>query len=173
MSPLHGQNQNDCKVKTVMNYVASADAVVALLPKGLQSIPYFDLGSAGHDGFDQQIENDNIIPIRFIRGGHGAGIVESQWDEIAYFVVEGKGPDLNCEDIQLDMVPKQHWLLKILAPISGISWLIMLSVFAMIIAVALALVSVKWYGVTSTEAATYAFILSGLIVALKSFLTKF
>jgi pimeloyl-ACP methyl ester carboxylesterase len=40
------------RVTRVLNYVATNDRVVALFPKGLQPFKWFNLGSAGHDGFD-------------------------------------------------------------------------------------------------------------------------
>ena len=41
------------RVERVLNYVATGDIVVALLPKAMQPIKPLDLGSAGHDGFRQ------------------------------------------------------------------------------------------------------------------------
>ena len=41
------------RVVKVLNYVATKDRVVAMFPKGLQTLGLFNLGSAGHDGFDQ------------------------------------------------------------------------------------------------------------------------
>jgi alpha-beta hydrolase superfamily lysophospholipase len=39
------------QIKEVLNYVATADWVVACFPKALQTMHWQDLGSAGHDGF--------------------------------------------------------------------------------------------------------------------------
>lgn len=97
------------QVDAVMNYVASRDWVVAIFPNGLSRFDLFDLGSAGHHGFDQLAGPDSVrkagtavrpVPIGrevsyqidYIAGGHGAGIRESQWDDIARFIAHGEPP---------------------------------------------------------------------------------
>jgi pimeloyl-ACP methyl ester carboxylesterase len=93
-------------VDEVLNYVATNDWVVALLPKAVQPLRFFDLGSAGFDGFadaekkagsvgDSQI---SIREIRYVKGEHSAGIKESQWGEIAKFIVHGTVPPQNNPD---------------------------------------------------------------------------
>jgi pimeloyl-ACP methyl ester carboxylesterase len=79
------------RVERVLNYVATNDWVVALFPKAVQPIPAFDLGSAGHDGF-AQADDARVCQIRYVKGTHAAGIKESQWDEIAGFIVNGEPP---------------------------------------------------------------------------------
>lgn len=97
------------RVKEIMNYVASGDWVVALFPKGLQPFRIIDLGSAGHDGF---APHPKIAEVRYIRGSHGAGVRESQWDDIAAFIVHGKRPDQRSWDDN-EFAPKQSWLWSI------------------------------------------------------------
>jgi len=81
------------RVEKVLNYIASGDWVVALFPKGLEPIKPIDLGAAGHDGFIQADRHtDRIHQIRYIKGSHSAGIKESQWHEIAEFIVNGAPP---------------------------------------------------------------------------------
>ena len=81
----------DGRIQRVLNYVASADAVVAIFPKALGRLG-FDLGSAGHDGFDDLDDHDGTIgyQVRFATGGHGAALEEGHWDDIADFVVQGE-----------------------------------------------------------------------------------
>ena len=74
----------------VRNYVATRDWVVALFPKGLQLWRRFDLGSAGHDGFDQASELGSVRNVKYIVGGHSAGHEEAHWDDIAHFIVTGE-----------------------------------------------------------------------------------
>lgn len=74
------------RVQAVLNYVATADWVVAFFPKVFQMLQWQDLGSAGHDGFTELPEHQ----IKYVRGGHGAALQEKHWDDIAQFVVEGK-----------------------------------------------------------------------------------
>ena len=78
------------QVRRVRNYVATNDIVVAIFPKGLQWLSYFNLGSAGHDGFStkhKHLENVGYVP-----GGHGAAVGDDIWDEIATYILGGSGP---------------------------------------------------------------------------------
>ena len=75
------------RVAAVLNYVATADWVVAFFPKSLQTLHWQDLGSAGHDGF--QVESPLLQQAKFVRGGHSAALEEANWDAIADFVVSG------------------------------------------------------------------------------------
>ncbi|NNC99144.1 MAG: alpha/beta hydrolase, partial [Gammaproteobacteria bacterium] len=78
------------RVSAVLNYVASADWVVAFFPKALESLNVQDLGSAGHAGFSESIDNQRLIRARavdeyyeassFVSGGHGAALQEQMWD---------------------------------------------------------------------------------------------
>lgn len=78
------------RVDQVLNYVATRDWVVAIFPKGLQGLRSFDLGSAGHDGFDAK----SVHQVSFIDGAHGIGHEEGSWNDIARFVVHGQTPAL-------------------------------------------------------------------------------
>ena len=75
------------RVAAVLNYVATADWVVAFFPKSLQTLRWQDLGSAGHDGF--QATSPLLQQAKFVRGGHSAALEEANWDAIADFVVSG------------------------------------------------------------------------------------
>jgi len=79
------------QVKQILNYVATADWVVAIFSKAFQPLVLFDLGSAGHDGFDQckGATGQNLAEVHYIRGQHSAALVETQWDDIARFIVLG------------------------------------------------------------------------------------
>lgn len=100
-------------VGSLLNYVATSDVVVVGFPKGFQRLNLFDLGSGGHDGFnDLRVLGRSAVPgqvqcartelhspsgqacyqIEFIQGGHGAGVRETQWDDIATFIVDGTPP---------------------------------------------------------------------------------
>jgi pimeloyl-ACP methyl ester carboxylesterase len=109
-SVIVGGNQ----AEAVLNYVASGDWVVAVFPHGLSPFPGLDLGGAGHFGFDQlagpgvgtqaprissvDIGGATSYQVYYVGGGHGAGIKESQWDDIAKFVVHGKPPSIGDPD---------------------------------------------------------------------------
>ena len=72
------------RVKRVLNYIATSDAVVAIFPNSFQILKLQDLGSGGHEGF-----NDLHEQIRFIKGGHSAALKEEMWNHIAEFIVNG------------------------------------------------------------------------------------
>jgi alpha-beta hydrolase superfamily lysophospholipase len=101
------------RVKEVLNYVATGDWVVAIFPKGFQILKsIFDIGSAGHDGFDEYrvatpgpfaflrkicrkpapLPTAPLREARCIIGDHAAGIAETQWDDIARFIIDGTIP---------------------------------------------------------------------------------
>jgi hypothetical protein len=107
------------RIHSLLNYVATSDIVVAGFPKGFQRLNLFDLGSGGHDGFaifGRSVEANRLVSagclraeftpdagvpsyqIEYVRGGHGAGVKETQWDDIAAFIVDGTPPDeRNCD----------------------------------------------------------------------------
>ncbi|MEZ4705846.1 MAG: hypothetical protein R3A44_01490 [Caldilineaceae bacterium] len=76
------------RVSAVLNYVATADWVVAFFPKLFQLLHLQDLGSAGHDGFDQ--DKLSRYQVEYVRGGHNAAIREKHWEDIAHFIVYGE-----------------------------------------------------------------------------------
>ena len=121
------------RVTEVLNYVATRDWVVAIFPKGFQILKWiFDLGSAGHDGFDAYREQTpglsgflsklyrkpkvrpgvRLREARCIVGTHSAGIAETQWDDIARFVVSGEMPRQPC----VDFASRRTW------PLVGLGW---------------------------------------------------
>ena len=83
------------RVNAVLNYVATRDWVVALFPKGVQWRRSINLGSAGHDGFDQASPEGPVYQIDYIAGSHGAGHEEPNWETIAKFVVTGAAPEIS------------------------------------------------------------------------------
>ena len=115
-----GQRQ----VGAVLNYVATEDWVVALLAKAFQFVKYrFDIGGAGFDGF-REFELPgrpaNLHEARYIVGYHGAGIEETQWDDIARFIVHGTTP---TGDSPLNAPPEwSNTQPKILKYLSTKSW---------------------------------------------------
>lgn len=78
------------QVSRVLNYVASADWVVASVPSAVQPLRVFDLGGAGHRGFAAQ---PGVVQVEFVPGSHSAALGRQHWDDIADFVLDGKDPD--------------------------------------------------------------------------------
>lgn len=146
------------RVRRMWNFVATADWVVALFPKGLEPIRLFDLGGAGHDGFASKPADIPFYEIRFVRGTHSAGIRESQWDEIAHFVLEGTPPQATNPDY----ANRQNHFICALGQISS-----------ELLAAALAIATIIFFYLTSsalqapTAGAGIAFALSAIIIAVK------
>jgi pimeloyl-ACP methyl ester carboxylesterase len=143
------------RVDSVLNYVATSDFVVALFPNGLQPLRFADLGSAGHHGFEQLtgppppgpkpaqtvIHTTSLGPepsyqIHYIGGRHGAGLRESQWDDIARFIVDGKPPKARNPDF-VSRQSRVAWLCGLVATpllivlaaiLLGIGWLLLGSI---------------------------------------------
>jgi pimeloyl-ACP methyl ester carboxylesterase len=82
------QMRHDQSITAFQNIVAADDWVVALLPKSVEWVRAFDLGGAGFDGF-RDAGQPGISEYRYLLGGHGAGIREAHWPEIAAFIVNG------------------------------------------------------------------------------------
>lgn len=79
------------RVNSVLNFMATADWVVAFFPKALESVGVQDLGSAGHDGFYNAEEQPGLLePKTYIIGEHSAALKEAMWDSIAEFTITGK-----------------------------------------------------------------------------------
>lgn len=97
------------RVNKIYNAVATRDFVVALFPYGLRLFKdFFDLGGAGHRGFDIPNTFGEVFQLdypstsglsrKYVEGTHSAAKQESQWDEIANFIVNGTNPDKNNDD---------------------------------------------------------------------------
>jgi hypothetical protein len=102
------------QIGTVVNYVATADWVLALFPKAFQRLDglvravtggrrLFDLGAAGHDGFRGGTTPPDL---GFVAGGHGAAIAEPFWEAIARFVAHGTPASLPAAR---RAVPSRFW----------------------------------------------------------------
>jgi hypothetical protein len=78
------------QVERVVNYVATADWVVAIFPQGLERLKLQDLGGAGHLGFGRT--GPAVTNVRHVVGGHGAALAAENWDEMARFVLGGAEP---------------------------------------------------------------------------------
>ncbi len=117
------------QVEAVLNYVTTSDWIVAFGPKALQIFDLQDLGSAGHDGFDQAGKHPDIHQLtgEYIRGGHGAALQESVWDAIASFVVDGKLIKPPPETL----TTRQAWWVRYPAKVAPLIWLAAVIVVAL------------------------------------------
>jgi pimeloyl-ACP methyl ester carboxylesterase len=102
------------QVQNVMNYVATSDWVVAIFPKALELTKLQkDLGSAGHDGFND-IEKSKQI--EYVRGAHSAALREENWNDIADFIINGNPPPKKIQG-------ERSRLIVFLGKISPLIWL--------------------------------------------------
>ena len=97
------------RVGKVLNYVATADLVVGIFPGFLERLGH-DIGSAGHNGFDDQVEQE----FTFVSGGHGAALCAQHFPHIAAFVLDGtRVPDgIRCtaRSSIIELVAKLNWV---------------------------------------------------------------
>ena len=77
------------QVNRVLNFVATRDWVVAIFPNFFELLNMQDLGSAGHNGFTQVRNLPQVQQVKYVKGGHDAGITEPMWNTIAHFVLDG------------------------------------------------------------------------------------
>ncbi|WGL16959.1 hypothetical protein PVT68_01350 [Microbulbifer bruguierae] len=110
------------QVEKILNYVATADWVVAIFPRAIQMLRLQDLGSAGHDGFIAK--KNEVEQIKFVKGGHGAALNEANWDAIARFIITGspQEPPLPIKG------RAQAWLVKIPGLVAPLIWLLIASI---------------------------------------------
>lgn len=84
------------QVEQILNYVATADWVVAIFPHGLERLRVQDLGGAGHLGFTR--DDTPVTNIEYVVGGHGAALRAKYWDEMSAFILEGTTPQARLPD---------------------------------------------------------------------------
>jgi alpha-beta hydrolase superfamily lysophospholipase len=126
------------RIAQVLNYVATHDWVVGIFSKAFQPFSFFfDLGSAGHDGFDQYKGelHPQLHESHYIEGSHSAALRETQWHHIARFIVNGAPiPGLPNADFRRH---RRWWMVA-----SGwISTLILLTLVWLVIGFGLALLN--------------------------------
>ena len=123
------------QIKAVLNYVATADWVVAFLPGAFEILRLQDIGSAGHNGFDQATANGPVFERRYIRGTHSAALVEENWDDIAHFILNGQPKEIPDETKRENnglWATKRRWYVVIPGYVAPLLW-----IAAIVIALAL------------------------------------
>ena len=128
------------QVKKVLNYVATADWVVALFPRAIQMLRIQDLGSAGHDGFQSCPPTPQVDEIKYVRGGHSAALNEANWEAIASFVLTGNRQELPPS------INSNHpsWFIKLLGFVAPLIWLGLFLFVALIFRTILGLEIQEW-----------------------------
>lgn len=124
------------RVEQVLNFVASADWVVAWFPKALQDIGLQDVGSAGYDGF----RNHPDVNKGYVIGGHGAALDEDWWDAIAKFVVTGSYDQPSGTNV----LAKPAWWVRYPAHVSWAVWIFIALTLALFLRLILKLRIREW-----------------------------
>jgi len=122
------------QVDAVLNYVAAADRVVAYLPAAWELIRIQDVGSAGHNGFEQAGREGSKLGQRsfpqgdqrqgwlyergYLPGGHEAALVERNWDDIAQFIVNG----VPAQNPAITVLSKQEPVVAAVGAVSPLLW---------------------------------------------------
>ncbi|MFG1201798.1 hypothetical protein V5F29_05345 [Xanthobacter aminoxidans] len=153
------------RVRRMWNFVATADWVVAIFPKGLEPIRLFDLGGAGHDGFASKPDDIPFYEVRFVRGMHSAGIRESQWDEITDFVLDGEPPQGTNPDYANTQCQLVYTLGRISSELLVVAVTIFVFIFSHLASSALQAPTASASIVFTLSAMSFAFILG--LIALK------
>jgi pimeloyl-ACP methyl ester carboxylesterase len=107
------------RFRAVRNYPASDDYIVAALPGFFEFVPVsvLDVGSAGHNGFDDTaaiFDLAKATPPRFVVGGHSAAINARTYSALASFITgDGAACDPDCRqyDVPADLIAGEQKLL--------------------------------------------------------------
>jgi pimeloyl-ACP methyl ester carboxylesterase len=89
------------RVSRMINYVASADWVVAIFPYGLERLRLQDVGGAGHVGFTYE-KKGKVTNVHYAKGSHSAALAPDRWQEMADFVLEGHKPTNPIPGVEQD-----------------------------------------------------------------------
>jgi pimeloyl-ACP methyl ester carboxylesterase len=112
------------RVEAVLNYVATADWIVAVLPGAWEMVNLQDLGSAGHNGFKEL--HPKIFQTRFVRGGHSCAREEDNWTDIAKFIVA----EVPQQEPNRLTVQTQNRIVVAFGRTAPFWWLVMLAMLA-------------------------------------------
>lgn len=117
------------RVEALLNFVASRDWVVAIFPNFFQKTKLQDMGSAGHDGFDDFERFKGIYQIEYIKGGHSAAVEEEVWDQIASFIINGRLENKK----EVEQVKGQGVFIKFLGVFPFVGWAVIILIVGIII----------------------------------------
>ncbi len=77
------------RVHEIRNDIASADWVVGVFPGLFELLKISDIGTAGHNGFQDDAPKKKSIPAYF-KGDHGAAIQPENHTSLAHFILTGE-----------------------------------------------------------------------------------
>jgi pimeloyl-ACP methyl ester carboxylesterase len=121
-----GRHIDGGRVEAVLNYVATADWIVAVLPGAWEMVNRQDLGSAGHNGFKKL--HPKVFQTRFVRGGHSCAREEDNWTDIAKFIV-AEEPQQEPNRLA---VPTQNRIVVALGRTAPFWWLVIIAILVLL-----------------------------------------
>jgi predicted esterase len=107
------------RVKAIRNDVASADWVVGIFPGFFELLKLSDIGTAGHNGFQDDAPKNSSFG-QYFKGDHGAAIQPANHGSLAYFILTGnkvapeEGLLVNQQSSCVVMLAKLCWLVWLL-----------------------------------------------------------
>lgn len=107
------------RVQAIRNDIASADWVVGIFPGLFELLKLSDIGTAGHNGFQDDAPKDSSFD-QYFRGDHGAAIQPQNHNSLATFILTGE--TVAPEDGLL--VNQQRAVVVILAKLCWLVWLL-------------------------------------------------
>jgi predicted esterase len=113
------------RVKAIRNDIASADWVVGIFPGFFELFKLGDIGTAGHNGFQDDAPKDSSFD-QFFKGDHGAAIQPQNHNSLANFILTGE--NIIPEDGILVASQNQKVVL-----FAKLCWLVWLLIFAILI----------------------------------------
>ncbi len=114
------------QVEAVLNYVATADVVVAVLPGAWEIVNLQDLGSAGHNGFRKK--HPRVFESKFIPGGHSSAREEDNWNDIASFIVS----ESPCPTTNALIVPDQKTWVVVAGRTAPFWWAVIIVIVGLV-----------------------------------------
>ncbi|MEO0802639.1 MAG: alpha/beta hydrolase [Cyanobacteria bacterium J06642_2] len=127
------ENNRLCAIRS---YVATNDWIVGVFPGFFELLGSKELGAAGHNGFQDSIVRSSEI--RFIRGGHGAAMVEENYDAMAQFALGNIASPVSAELLEME----RSGIVVLIAKLSWVVWLLLLSLIGITLYSAYV---VSWY----------------------------
>ena len=110
------------RVQEIRNDIASADWVVGIFPGLFELLKIGDIGTAGHNGFQDDTPKKKSIPAYF-NGGHGAAIQPKNHTSLAHFILTG---EVKPEE-KLLVAQQEAWAV-LLAKLCWAIWLVIAAI---------------------------------------------
>ena len=107
------------RVKAIRNDIASADWVVGIFPGFFELLKLSDIGTAGHNGFQDDAPKNSSFD-QYFKGDHGAAIQPQNYNSLAHFILLG-GRVAPEEGL---LVEQQESLVVMLAKLCWLVWLL-------------------------------------------------